>query len=341
MTIKSKLTAAACALMCVLLAVFNRPASEAARQGFLLWQNAMLPALLPFFVCTGLLRGMNLGAGTYALAYISGAPGGARLFSGTNDAACAVAVLNAASPAFIISGFCLSMLNLPGLAWPILIAQTVTAALALAALKRTGALPAPVQAEPSSLPDSIRDAVSALLTILGSIVFFMVLLSLMEQTGILKTIVWPVARLFSLLGIGEGAAAALVTGIIEMASGCAALAECGCSVRETAALAAFILTFSGCCILAQSLCFVRVKVGRYIAIKAALGSVSALLAWLLTPLFVTDAPVFLQPESELASNALFAAAFSAAALFGAAVVMLLCGVARGIKQTKRGRRTVL
>ena len=40
-------------LLCGALIALNGEAAEAARSGFALWQNSVMPALLPFFVCTG------------------------------------------------------------------------------------------------------------------------------------------------------------------------------------------------------------------------------------------------------------------------------------------------
>lgn len=37
-----------CALCCGLFVLYSDPALEAARQGFYLWRDAVLPALLPF-----------------------------------------------------------------------------------------------------------------------------------------------------------------------------------------------------------------------------------------------------------------------------------------------------
>lgn len=47
-------------LLCGALIALNGEAAEAARSGFALWQNSVMPALLPFFVCTGLMRKLGL-----------------------------------------------------------------------------------------------------------------------------------------------------------------------------------------------------------------------------------------------------------------------------------------
>ena len=83
---KRKLALFACALVCALLIAFNPDAMAAAQEGYALWRDSVLPALLPFFVCTSLMRQMGAlqsgnTAALFALAFISGAPGGAPVLS--------------------------------------------------------------------------------------------------------------------------------------------------------------------------------------------------------------------------------------------------------------------
>lgn len=55
-----KIVFSLCVLLCGALIALNGEAAEAARSGFALWQNSVMPALLPFFVCTGLMRKLGL-----------------------------------------------------------------------------------------------------------------------------------------------------------------------------------------------------------------------------------------------------------------------------------------
>lgn len=43
-------------LLCLLLVCFYRPAMLAARDGFDLWLEVVMPALFPFMVCTSILQ---------------------------------------------------------------------------------------------------------------------------------------------------------------------------------------------------------------------------------------------------------------------------------------------
>ena len=122
-----------CALCCGLFVLYSDPALEAARQGFYLWRDAVLPALLPFFICAHIMQ--NCGAISmqnplflYSVSMVSGAPTGARLAGSLEeDHTPAVAALNAVSPMFIAGSFAGSIIGVPQLAWPILIAQLVSA----------------------------------------------------------------------------------------------------------------------------------------------------------------------------------------------------------------------
>ena len=60
---KRKLALFACALVCALLIAFNPDAMAAAQEGYALWRDSVLPALLPFFVCTSLMRQMGAMSG--------------------------------------------------------------------------------------------------------------------------------------------------------------------------------------------------------------------------------------------------------------------------------------
>ena len=122
---KRKLALFFCALTCALLIAFNPDAMAAAREGFSLWRDSVMPALLPFFVCTSLMRQMGAlqrgnAAALFALAFVSGAPGGARLSSqyaadGDVDAGltCLAASLNTISPMYIAGAFATGMLGAP------------------------------------------------------------------------------------------------------------------------------------------------------------------------------------------------------------------------------------
>ena len=215
-----------CVLLCGALIALNGEAAEAARNGFALWQNSVMPALLPFFVCTGLMRKLGLislgnPAALMALSFISGAPGGARLCAGlygdsAQDNTVMAASLNALSPMFITGAFASSMLRCPQAAIPIVSAQLIAMLVFFIVALKTTPMPAHIEAREGKanagvlFAASVTEAAASLISICGMIVFFSVLMRMLEITGLLSIIAWPLKQLILLLG-GAGHAAEVMT----------------------------------------------------------------------------------------------------------------------------------
>lgn len=330
-----------CALLCALLALYSAPALAAAREGFYLWRDNVFPALLPFFVCAhimqncGAIRGKSRLA-LYGLSMVSGAPSGARLAGyGGGDVTDTAAALNAVSPMFIFGSFATGMLHAPNLAWPILIAQLLSAGVFLLLAKdgENAASGPAITAEPPSFLRLLEAALSSgtigLFTVGGSIMLFMAFQAVLNETGLFNLITAPFAWLFVKIGQSPEIPSVLFSGLLEMVQGCHALAEAGLRLRETAALAAFFFSFGGVCILAQSLAFARLRAGRYLWRKLLQGCLSGLLAYLLFPLFLPDTQAVFSalPAEALAQNALSAALTAGISLAGVSAVLLLSAAA--------------
>ncbi|MEG1810263.1 MAG: hypothetical protein RRZ71_00775 [Clostridia bacterium] len=326
-------------LLCILLVVFNADAAAAAREGFLLWQNAVLPSLLPFFVCTSLLQRTGVlppycKAGLFILSFTSGAPSGARLCGNAEDSTdntALIASLNVVSPMFIISGFCTQMLGIPAMAWPILIAQFISSlCMLLVIICKKRPMPSCSGASaPLSLVDCIKDAMNAMLNICGMIVVFMVAIRLLDKTCVLDVLAYPIAWLLSIFKFPADVAKVLLVGSIEMVNGCHALSSIHASTPVTAFVGAFLFSFGGLCIMAQSMVFAHIKPIKYLLFKFIQGTLSALIASIICPWFMRDVSAFLPfNEQELINNSISAAAVFASSLLGIAVVMLFCASVR-------------
>ncbi|MBE5785388.1 MAG: hypothetical protein E7330_06255 [Clostridiales bacterium] len=340
---KKKLAVFLCAFFCALLILFNPAAMAAAREGFLLWRDSVMPALLPFFVCTSLLRQFGaLESGNalalFALAFISGAPGGARLCAQyTTDGkaddglSALAAALNTVSPMFIAGAFATGMLDSPRAAVPILLAQLIAAAFTVLFVKKAYGFHLVSTAPEQSLPlacrfaASITEAVSSILSVLGAIVFFFVAIRLLEETGLTRLLLFPFRILAP--GRGNGAAEAVFSGFFEMTAGAKAVSGLPLSLRVKSALGAFLFSFGGLCIAAQSLLFFPVTLKKYLPLKLAQGLVSALLCYLIFPLcFFGAAQTGSVTAETLAENALTAGAIFAVSLLGTAVVLLYSAI---------------
>ncbi len=351
---KRKLVLFLCALICALLIAFNPDAMAAAREGFALWRDSVMPALLPFFVCTSLMR--HLGAlqdgntaALFALAFISGAPGGARLsaqYAVDGDAdeglTCLAAALNTVSPMFIAGAFSTGMLGAPQAAFPILLAQFLAALFCVVFVKKAYGPALLASAPEQNLPFarlfamSVAESVSSLLSVCGTIIFFLVLTRLLSVTGVMGALLYPFTALLSLLGGESALLAPLFTGMLEMAAGAKAVAEAGLPLRTAASAAAFLFSFGGLCIAAQSMLFLPVKLRRYLPLKLAQGVLSALLCYLLFPFCFPGAEQAGTVSGEtLAQNALTASAIFACSLLGVGVVLVLSAIAGKRKRMRR------
>lgn len=338
---KSILVFTLCGLCCLLLALYSAAALSAAREGFYLWRDHVFPALLPFFVCAHIMQ--HCGAITdrgrlalYGLSMLSGAPAGARLSGSFGaDVTDTAAALNAVSPMFICGSFAAGMLNRPALAWPILLAQFLSAAIFLLLAKdemTEAPAPAAVTESPSFLrllSEALASGVASLFTVGGAIMVFMAFQALLEQIGLFALLTDPLAKLFAKFGLAPELPAILLSGMLEMVQGCQALAVSGLNLRQTATIAAFFFSFGGVCVLAQSLTVAKLRAGRYLWRKLLQGGLAGLLAYLFAPLFLPDAQeVFssLAPDM-LAKNALSAALTAGISMIGVSVVLLLGAVA--------------
>ena len=343
-----------CALICVLLIAFNPDAMDAARDGFALWRDCVMPALLPFFVCTSLIRQMGAlqsgnAAALFALAFVSGAPGGARLCAqytvdGEADEGLVnlAAALNTVSPMYIAGAFATGMLGVPQAAIPILIGQFLSALACMFLVRKAYGPTLLASAPEQQLPfarlfaASIAEAVSSLLSICGTIIFFMVLTRLLAVTGIMGLIALPLTALLRSIGSSAALVEPMLTGMMEMAGGTKLLAASGLPLRAAASAGAFLFSFGGLCIAAQSMLFLPVKLKQYLPLKFAQGLLSALLCYLLFPLcFPGAAHTSMVTGETLAQNALTATAIFAVSLLGVGVVLLFSAVAGKRKRMRR------
>lgn len=339
-----------CVLLCGALIALNGEAAEAARSGFALWQNSVMPALLPFFVCTWLMRKLGLislgnPAALMALSFISGAPGGARLCAGiyAQDNTVMAASLNALSPMFITGAFASSMLHCPQAAIPIVSAQLIAMLVFFIVALKATPMPAHIEAREEKtnagvlFAASVTEAAASLISICGMIVFFSVLMRMLEITGLLSIIAWPLKQLILLLGGSGHAAEVMICAAVEAATGASRIADAALSLREATALAAFAFSFGGLCIMAQSMIFMRIDIKKYLICKLAQGMLAALIAYLLFPLCCNGVQsVTAEPEmlETLGQNSLSALAILACSMAAMGAVMLICAAKARLERLK-------
>ena len=283
--------------------VFSDTVKISAANALHMWASQLVPVLFPFFICADMLRRFQGGRASLPLLFfisaLAGAPAGARLCTvypaDVKERTDTVAALNMISPMFIFSAYCGDMLKNPFLAIPILLSQYLSAVIMLVLSRRSVSYDiAPEQQTRQqnvflTLSSSIYDAVCAMLSIGGTIVFFKVLLSILESLC-----------LFFQLPSLSPAGAALAAGLLEFVNGCSMLSACRLSTHFSAALSAFLFSFGGLCVMAQSMHFAQLLPGRYLFKKLLQGALAAIIAYGLSFLmFQKDQSVFYSFNADL------------------------------------------
>jgi len=132
------------------------------------------------------------------------------------------------------------------------------------------------------------------------------------------------AAMGQIIPLPGGIVGAVLSGMLEMVSGCVELAKLSVPLRTISAVSAFIFSFGGVCIFAQSLCFCELRPLVYFSTKLIQGCLAAVIAWLTAPLFSSAQAVYnsISPAA-LASNALsFLQALGVSSVAMAAVMLI-------------------
>ena len=335
-----------CAALCVLLIAFNKESAQAAREGFVLWQNVLLPSLLPFFVCARVMQVSGAmqpsdPVALFALSFVSGAPSGARLCASFDPngrypygPTLVAASLNTLSPIYICGTYASVMLGTPVFAVPLIAGQLISSLVFFGLCLRYGMLDVKMHraAEPMPasklLPSAIADAVTSLLGICGTVVFFSVLETMLDVAGVTAVLTWPARMIVNALGGNGRSVEAVLSAFLEVASGANEIAQSGMGLRSIVTVSAFAFTFGGLCIAVQSMLFMRIDLGRYVVVKLAQAALSALIAFLLFPLCAKGISPAGASLDQVLSNAVSACVIFAVSLFAMGLVLLLCAVRR-------------
>ncbi len=317
-----------CAICCCMLLLYSPDAVSAAANGFRVWRDSILPVLLPFFVCSGVMLGTGMPSGLertslVLLSLFSGAPAGARLLSSGSDTdARSAAILNNVSPLFVYASFCCGMVGCPRLALYIIPAQLASAGIMLLIFPICFE-PQPKKAAVSAialLSGALGSGMNAMLGICSALVFFSALLGGFR----------------ALFGISSSSLApVLIHGMLEMAGGSAELASLPLDIRTLGTASAFIFSFGGLCVYAQSLAFAPLPFFRYFFAKLLQGGISAAIAYIALTLFPLSLQVFSPSlKGDTTSAAISAAVAFATTLAAMSALLIAGGMARRLKEKK-------
>lgn len=279
-----RLSAGLIGLLAIGLTGFRTPCAAAVTRGLSLCATTLLPALFPFFVLSGLVIESGIaqragrifaplmnrlfhlpgcGASVFLLGALGGYPTGARAvvqlyqkrMCTKEEAQRMLSLCNNCGPGFflgIVGGNLLGNTRDGLILWLI----HLFSALAVACLCRKHAcadnstLPVcPSMPLPHALVKAITGAMQSTLGVCGFVLFFSVLLSLMQETGILSV----ASRVICLFGFDPSFGDAVASGLLEISCGLAALTKSLASRCSKGAAAAFLLGFGGCSVIFQTM----------------------------------------------------------------------------------------
>ena len=263
--------------------------SAACMNGILLWARAVLPALFPFFILTGMLA--RLGAGDslskkaaplmrrlkmppsaaycFFLSALSGYPLGSRIVASMYEEkkisageAKRMSVLCSTSGPMFILGSVGSAMFRDVSAGAILLLSHLSAVLLiclcfvpfLKPLPDAGFRLTPTRNTNNLFYETVRESVLSILSVGGCIAAFSVLLQALDDLNLFSL----AENLFSFPNAPTGAGevvSSFLRGCIEATNGCALLSET--QTILTLPLTAFIITLGGLCILSQQLGYLK------------------------------------------------------------------------------------
>lgn len=316
---KQRLHMAGAALLLFLFTAASKPARLGALTGLRLLTELLIPSLLPFFVATGLLNrlgftqavgqrlspllGRVLGIrGCGCTVFLLGLSGGYPLGAASAAELCRTGQLSReetlhllrfcdnTGPAFALGavGAAFGSTRAGLFLWGI---HVLSAMLTARFYSRRGhRAPSASGAPPAgaSLADAftgaVQNAVQALLSIAGYVVFFGALLGILDSVSLLSRTALLLSRL---TGLEARWWQILFTGILELSSAAGQMQGLSCS-RQNLALGAFLLSWGGLCIHFQA---VAVLQGTGLNGKERLGGkllqgvLAGVLAYFLSPVF--------------------------------------------------------
>lgn len=291
-------------------------ASDGARSGLSVCAGVIIPSLFPFLLISALLRAQGVPealariagpllrvfglppavAAPFLLGLCGGYPVGASAVAELvragaltpEEGARALPVCNNTGPGFIVGVAGSAVFGSVRAGLLLYLCHTL-AALTLALLSGRRRPPAkavrakaPARAGLGAFPLCVSDAVRTTLDVCGYVVFFSMLSSIFTALGLFSSLAGALAlRAHTELRL----AGALLTGLLELGSGVAALRGAAPSPAALA-VAAFLLGFGGLSVHAQTLCVVSgTKIGcaRHFAGRILHGLLSAVFAILMHP----------------------------------------------------------
>ena len=321
--LKNHVVSVLCAGLLVLLSSCAADCADAVRNALQLCIFSVVPSLFPFFavsslavscglahdlgrLCAPLMRTVfhlpGCGAAALILGFLGGYPSGVRMASAcfhaglcseqqAQDIAC---VCNNTGPAFLI-GMCggglFGSVRIGVFLYGIHVLSALTAAYLLRPKtcphEDTASLPAPVLSFSRALIDTVRSAGVSCLMVSAFVLFFSVILQLLQKTAVLHTISMIAAPYFSCMGLTAQGTQSFLCGLIELTQGLSGLTSCAGTTVARLTAVCFLCAFGGISVLFQTAAAAQpLHISRCIGVKC----LHALLAAVFCMLFLHICP---------------------------------------------------
>lgn len=300
------------------LIMYPSPAISAAKDGINLWLFAVTPSLLPFFIINDLLVTMNVpdnisvlfapvtrflfrssGYGSYCMimSMFSGYPTGAKIVASLIkdkkiSAAEGERILSFSStsgPLFILGTVGSIMLKSPEAGYILLISHIIGAILngvlyRLSHNDTSSSCLVQNKVSLASLPaskmfaDAITNSFLTLMYIGGYVIFFSVILKLLDQINFFEFLLYPLQSLPFIKASFLSTVKVLLKGSLEMSNGCNLVSSSSLSLSTILILISFMLSFSGLSIIGQVSTVLQgtnINIKKYVIYKVYHGILSA------------------------------------------------------------------
>lgn len=279
-----------------------------AQKGIALWAGNILPALLPFFICVGVLNGAGVSlflpkcAYVFLMSVFSGYPMGARIigdmrrkgYISLHEAKQLLPLGSTTGPAFIFGAVGAGMFGSLK-AGSIIAAAHYTAVFITAGVMKIYASkdikPVVIRYMESNdsykqrcegamkevkilemLTEAILEALKSLGIILAYIVMFIFVTDMIQKACVFTE-------------IGNPFMSACLKGVLEMTVGCAAISNTDIAFEFQIAAAAFMISFGGFSVIGQSMSMLAdsgISFSYFVLIKLMHGAAAAVIALILT-----------------------------------------------------------
>lgn len=302
----------------ILLLIFPKEAASGALKGLSLCAGVLIPSLFPFMVCSALISALGLpqrlgqrltpvtrrlfgvsggGASTLLLGLLGSYPAGAAAVVDMNrtgvlsrrEAQRLCAFCNNTGPAFCVSVIGVAAFGSASAGFFLYAVHAISAVLAGIILRGQGS--ADLKSAPSPPPvklslaftSSVKRSAETCISVCGFVVFFSVLMGILQGIGILYFAAGELSRLF---GLELHFVQSFLFGLVELGSGSASLQGLELNALNLA-LASFILGWGGLSVHAQTAAIMSeggLSPAKHFFGKLLHGALSALMTYILFPL---------------------------------------------------------